>query len=159
MFSLSSHSQDKDTIDVCCLLSDRPSVMAFKIPSKKCTPNNKDIHQTMKEISRSFEVNASVIKVNSFFIDKYHFVEMAYQNQICDTVAILFLISENRKIINTKAYKIHNLDTDFRVYKKKGEVILYRRVKIKQKKATVSFELNKAKHRIDIFIDDGLSIW
>ena len=159
LFSCNFHSQNKDTIDVCSLLSDRPSVMAFKIPNEKCAPDNNNTGDIMKEINRNFEVNAIVTKVNSFSIDKYQFAEITYQNRICDTVAILFLIFENKNIIKTKAYKINNLDTDIRVYKKKGEVILYRKAKIKGKDVTVSFEFSKARHRLDDFIDDGLSIW
>ena len=157
--NVSSCNQNKDTIDVCSLMNAIPSVMAYDIPDKKCTPNNENLSQIKKDINSRFAVNGNLIDANLFLIDKYSFIEMVYQNQLCDTVAILFLVDEHRKIINTKPYKINTLDKDVRMQISKDEIILYRKIKIKQEEATISFQFDKVQYRIVSFIDDGASIW
>lgn len=157
--SFSSCCQDEDSVDVCALVSDKPSVMAFNIPSKRCIPDSQSLKLVEEQIDRSFAANAKVIGMASFFVNEYHFVERVYQSKLCDTVAILFIFGKEKKIIRSKGYKINDLSADFRMSNRKDEIILFRKIKNKEKDATISFELNKVNHRIDSFIDDGLSIW
>jgi hypothetical protein len=157
--NFSSCGQDKDTIDVCSLLSDKPSVMAFDISSKRCIPNSQGLKVVEEQIDKSFATNARVIGVTSFYVNKYHFVERVYKSSLCDTVAILFIAEKDKKVIRSKGYKINNISADFRMTNRKNEIILYRKIKNKGKEATASFELNKVNYRIDSFIDDGLSVW
>ncbi|MFY7815752.1 MAG: hypothetical protein ACOVRK_11270 [Chryseobacterium taeanense] len=147
-----------EIIDVCYLIEDRPSVMAFKIPDKKCEPDGRNF--TMEqEIHDRFSVNAKMMISNSFKIQKWNFFEVVYQSALCGTVAILFLVDKQKRIIHTNAYEIDPSDFDFRMSKRQGQIVLYRKVKRKQKVSTISFELDTTRHRINSFVDDGLSLW
>ncbi len=153
-----SYSQNMEIIDVCYLIEDRPSVMAFKIPNTKCESGGRNLTRE-REIQDRFLANAEIVKSNSFKIQKWNFFEMVYQSKACGTVAILFLVDKQKRIIHTNAYEIDPSDFDFRMSKRQGQIVLYRKVKRKQKVSTISFELDTTQHRINSFVDDGLSLW
>lgn len=157
--SFRSFCQNKDTVHVCSLLNDKPSVMAFSIPARRCVPDSQGLKLTVEQINRRFVANAKEIGVTSFRINEYHFIEIIYKSKLCDTVAVLFVTKKGENEIKSNGYKTNYLNTDFRMSEKENEIIIYRKIKNKGKEATVSFELNRATFKIDSFMDDGLSIW
>lgn len=158
LYSVNTYGQRKTIIDICTVLN-RAAAMAFKIPSKKCSKKTIDSIQVKKELSKNFEVAATVININSYYVGKYDFIEVAYKGTACDTVAVLFIKRGKDKFLYSKPYSINKDDKDFRVQIEKGVIILYRKIKNKSEIATASFEFNMKKFRLDSFVDDGFSIW
>lgn len=159
LIGINVYSQQKDPVDICSLISEQASVMAFQIPSKKCEKKFSNLLEIKKRVSSEFKVNANIIRVSEYSINKYSVIEALYETPLCDTVAVFFVTKKGAKILHSKSYKADYSKNGFRVYENRSMLILYREVRLKKKLATLSFEINKAKYKLDTFVDDGFSIW
>jgi len=159
LFSLHAESQKKDTISVCVLLNMRPSAMAYAIPKKKCRQPDENLNETIRQINERFEIDGEAINATSCLMNKYTFIEVVFKNAICDTVAVMFAVDNQNKYLHSKPYKVNISENDFRISEKNDSIILYRRIKMKGRIITLSFEFNKKLGKFNTFRDNGLSIW
>ncbi len=158
-FESSIYSQNKDSIDICLIPVLKPSVIAFNIPTNNSIQFDTNTYFLKNEINKNFVIEANLFFSNSFIINEYNFFEAYFNNNKCDSIAILFIFFKNKIVSYTKPYKLTVLTSDFRFFKNKEQIILYRKVKNINNEVTMSFEFYTNKNIIFSFRDDGLSLW
>ncbi len=154
----SLYGQQKDSLNICVFIMYKPAVMAFDIPIQKCILHN-DMGQIKQEINDSFEIDGSILSINSLIAGEHKLFEVTFISKTCDTVAVLFFINKNKKIIKSKSYKINDDKLDIRYESFKDGIIVYRKIRTPLEIKTVAFEIRIKKGVIDDYVDDGVSIW
>lgn len=156
--SLIHPDRPRKTIVVCDVMSQLSSSKTYDIPKTKSVAQNKNLSIIRGDIRDGFNIDGTMMKINSFSAYEHTFVEVVYKTKKCDTVAMLFHWERGKGCIASKPYKIAE-GADFRISKSSGRINLYRKVMVKGKKNTAAFAYDVKKGKMDNYLYSGVSKW